>query len=81
MTKVVSLTVHKNNIEQKRRHAKSKDMVARAKELARDKDVSGFVILCYDKDERASLSYDAGHMSPLALPEFLKQKILKYMNS
>jgi hypothetical protein len=76
MTKPISFTVHKNNAEQRKRHAKSKALVACAKDLAQDKQVAGYVIFTFTANEATSVSYDAGHLPVRVLPEFVKQKIL-----
>lgn len=74
--KVVSLSVHKNTLEQRKRHATSKEFMAEAKKIARDKQISGYVIVAYTKDEETRTSYDSGHMPPRYLPEFVRAKII-----
>lgn len=49
--RVVSLTVHRNTLARKRRHDLAKALVASAKDMAQPKDIEGYVIVVFGKDD------------------------------
>ena len=69
--KVVSLTVHKNNRDQRRRHRVSKLLVADAKQVTRAKDVSGYAIVAWNDDQDADVEFVSGGVDSNVLPDFV----------
>ena len=73
MTKVVSLTVHKNNRDRIEDRRTSKDMISDAKLLARRKDVHGYAIIAWDRDQSAETAWSKCQSVPTnILPEFVR---------
>lgn len=77
MSKIVNLTVHKNNRDQIRRHRTSRNMVSVAKQLAVRKDVVGYALVSWNADEDAEVEFSIHDtkVSTNSLPEFVRGAI------
>lgn len=60
MSKIVSLLVHKNTREQRRRKAVSLDFVSEARTMAREKAIDGYAIVAWNRhgDEKTVWSWN-----------------------
>lgn len=72
--KPVVLSVHRNTVEQRKRHATSEHLVKAARNMAAEKQVRGYAIVTWDKDcESIRTSFDPGPTMPdFAVPEFVR---------
>jgi len=73
VTRVVSLTVHRNTLRRRRERQTSKDLVSDAKRLTRHKDVAGYVVVSWNQDQDCDVEFvRSDNVSSNALPEFVR---------
>lgn len=65
MAKAVSLTVHRNRLEKRRRREREKDMVSAAKSMARDNDLAAYAVVAITKDGKGLACWDTGASIPM----------------
>lgn len=73
--KVVSLTVHKNNRDQRRRHRTSKALVSDAKQAAIRKDVAGYALVAWNEDQDCEVEFISPDVAANLLPDFVGNAI------
>ena len=70
--KIVNLTVHKNNRDRIEDRRASRNLVLDAKAMARRKDVHGYAIVSWDRDQNADVSWSVTkRVSCNIMPEFV----------
>lgn len=80
MTKVVSLSVHRNTREQRRRHEVSRDFVTDAKRLAREKGLDGYVMVAWNGSGDSLSAWSWSKTVPRErIQEFTRAAIAKQM--
>ena len=76
MSKVVSLTVHKNNRDRIEDRRASQNLLSDAKVMTRRKDVHGYAIVAWNRDQDADVSWHwTDNVSCNVMPEFVKGAI------
>ena len=80
MTKTVSLTVHKNNADQRKRKEIREDMHGSVKTLQRELAVSGYAIFAWDDDGNSNVYWESGHIPGQALPAFVSETLRRRIN-
>lgn len=76
MSKVVSLSVHRNTMTQRRQREVSRSLVADAKIMAKAKDVDGYAIVAWNSDTDADVSWMYTQaINCSVMPEFVKGAI------
>lgn len=70
--KVVNLSVHRNNRDQRRRRAAARDLVSDVRDVTKGKDIDGFVLVTWDGEGTALCSWKRGRMPQRALPDYVR---------
>lgn len=79
--KVVSLTVHKNNLDQRRRHETSRFLRRVVKIHTSRKDKAGFALVSWDEDQDAEVDFSiGGEVSTNSLPDFVRGALARRIN-
>lgn len=80
MSKIVSLSVHRNTRDQKRRHEVSKDFVLDARRLAREKGLDGYMMVAWNHEEDTLAAWSWSKTVPRErLQAFTRAAISKQM--
>lgn len=75
-----SLTMHRNNVAQRKQKALRSDMISDAKYAVRHtKDLNGYALVVWDDEKTTISSWRCGDMPGLVLPELCKNAILRAM--
>ena len=81
-SKVVSLSVHKSNNDRRERKQLRSDMVAAARSIGTESDISAYVVIGVGRNGRCSAIWDTGKSIPLwALPAIVGEAIRTSVNS
>lgn len=73
MSKVVSLSVHRNTVQRRKERAASRSLVSDAKIMAQAKDVAGYAIVVWNRDTDADVSWMyTNDINCSVMPEFVK---------
>lgn len=70
--KPVNLTVHRNTRERKKRHEASNFLVKDAKRASAGKNIDGYVIVTWDKEQAATPCWKCGSVPQRSLPDFVR---------
>ncbi len=81
MVKPVSLSVHRNTQARRKQKELSKQIVQDVKRMASQKNISGYVIMVWNKDWGYRCTWDSGGSMPAnVIPEFTKVSLLRELN-
>lgn len=76
MSKIVSLTVHRNTLKKRQEREVSRNLVSDAKRMALAKDVSGYAIVSWNSDVDADVSWSyTNEINCSVMPEFVRGAI------
>lgn len=76
MSKIVSLSVHRNTAEKRRLRKVSDRLISDAKIMAKAKDVDGYAIVAWNKDTDADVSWSyTREINCSVMPEFVRGAI------
>ena len=75
MIKPVSLSVHRNTRDQRRRHQVSNNLVEFARDMAHRKEIDGFAIVTWDEGLGTNAAWICGKLPESCVPEFVKVSI------
>ena len=73
--KVVSLSVHKNTQDKRRRHRISGNLIRTVKEYG--KDFNGFALVTWDECGEASVVWNRGNLPISMLPGFVEVSMMR----
>lgn len=79
--KPVSLTVHRNTRDRRRRHETASNLMQCAKYLSGAKQISGYAIIAWGDGFDSKAFWDGGPMPQHMVPEFVKQHMLAHINA
>lgn len=80
MTKILSLSVHRNTQQQRISKSVRDGLMRDARDLANTKDIAGYAIVVWTKDWDHRTLWESGKTMPgNVLPEFCKGAILREM--
>lgn len=65
MSKTVSLSVHKNTVERRRKRELAKDVQGQVEALIREADVRAFAFVAIDANGKAHARWDTGAILPM----------------
>ena len=76
MVKPINLSVHRNTQVRREQKELSKQMLQDTKRMASQKNVSGYVIMVWNKDWGYRVAWDSGKVMPASVvPEFVKSSL------
>ena len=79
--KIVSLSVHKNNREQRRRHQIRKELVEDAKIMGHHTQVDGYLILGWNNRGGTAVTWSVGDLfEEDLLPDIVRTQILRKLS-
>jgi hypothetical protein len=65
MTKSVSLSVHKNKVESRRKRELARDVTRGVEAMVRERDIRAYAFVGIGSDGKAYASWDTGNILPL----------------
>lgn len=75
MTKIKSLSVHKNTKEQRRRKELRSELIDAAKYSVKDSGISGYCIVVWDKNNSYEAYWESGHLPGDLVGEYVKNAV------